>query len=142
MIIGTGTDIIEVRRIRTLLAAGSERFKDRWFSQTEIAYCESMAKPYLHYAARLAAKEAAVKALELEWDGPPSWKDISVIRASSGAPSLVLSGAALSAARRLGVDAFHLSIAHCEEYATASVVAESFENRRSGAADEADLGHP
>jgi len=126
MIIGTGIDIIGVERVRVLASSGGARFKERLFSADEIEYCESKAKPYLHYAARLAAKEATVKALRLDWDGPPAWKDIRVVVEGSGAPALVLEGRPQEAAERLEVDALHLSLSHCDEYATASVVAESF----------------
>jgi holo-[acyl-carrier protein] synthase len=125
MIIGTGIDIVSVERVRKLVDSGGDRFKDRCFAPGEIAYCEAKAKPFLHYAARLAAKEATVKALRLEWDGPPAWKDIEVAVAPSGAPSLALAGAPRATAERLGVVAFHLSLSHCDEYATASVIAES-----------------
>lgn len=124
MIIGTGIDIVGVARVRELLGSGGERFKERWFGPEEIAYCESKAKPYLHYAARLAAKESAVKALGLEWEGAPAWKDIQVELAPSGAPGLSLGGVAAAEAARLGVAALHLSLSHCDEYATASVIAE------------------
>jgi holo-[acyl-carrier protein] synthase len=125
MIVGTGVDIIGVAGVRALIESGGERFLSRCFGSEEIAYCEARAKPYLHYAARLAAKEAVAKALRLEWDGPPSWRDINVASGASGAPSLILRGAPLRAAESLGVRALHLSLSHCDEYATASVVAET-----------------
>lgn len=124
MIIGLGTDIIEVRRVRVLVERYGEGFERRWFSPREIDYCLAKRKPWLHFAARLATKEAAVKALHT----PLSWRELSVEIGLSGAPVLLLSGSARQKATNLGVSLMHLSISHCEEYATATVIAERLEN--------------
>jgi holo-[acyl-carrier protein] synthase len=124
MIIGTGIDIIETARVKTLLDSGGIRFRERCFGEEEIAYCEAKANPHLHYAARLAAKEAAAKALKLSREAPLAWSDITVTVKESGAPALVLRGAPQDAALSLGVQSFHLSLSHCALYATASVIAE------------------
>jgi holo-[acyl-carrier protein] synthase len=127
MIIGTGIDIIAVARVRALIESGGSRFLGRWFSEGEIEYSAAKAKPWLHFAARLAAKEAAIKALRLERAMPRDWRDIAVTIAESGAPSLALGGSPRGMAERLGVETLHLSLSHCDEYAVASVVAEGLE---------------
>jgi holo-[acyl-carrier protein] synthase len=124
MIVGTGTDLVGTERIRVLIASHGDRFLRRWFDDCEIAYCESKAKPYLHLAARLAAKEAVFKALRLSVKKPLCWKDIVVDREEDGSPRLVLHGGALSAAERLGVTCLHLSLSHSDGYAVAVVIAE------------------
>lgn len=124
MIIGTGTDIIETRRVRALIDRYGERFLRRWFDEREIAYCRLKAKPHLHYAARLAAKEAAAKALRLSGGAPLSWKRIAVVNGEDGSPRLALSGLPLSASERLGSPVLHLSLSHCDAYAVATVTAE------------------
>ena len=124
MVIGTGIDIIENGRVRGLVSRHGDRFLRRWFSPREIAYCEGKSKPWIHFAARIAAKEAALKALGLGWKGPLRWRDISVANPDSGPPALELSGLPRLAAEGKGVTSISLSISHCEDYAVASVVME------------------
>ncbi len=126
MIVGTGTDLVETERIRVLIASNGDRFLRRWFDESEIAYCERKAKPQLHFAARLAAKEAVFKALRLSVKMPLCWKDIVIEREDDGAPKLVLHGETLAAAHRLGVTSLHLSLSHSDAYAVAIVIAERF----------------
>jgi len=67
MIVGLGTDIIQVERMRAAIERRGERILNRLFTPTERAYCESRPRPVEHYAARFAAKEAAMKALGTGW---------------------------------------------------------------------------
>ena len=97
-----------------------QRFLNRVFTPDEIAYCRGRAA---NLAGRFAAKEAAMKALGTGVRGV-SWKDIEVIRADSGAPSLRLHGRAEKRAERLQVGEMSLSISHSREYAVAFVVAQ------------------
>ena len=124
MILGTGIDIVEVPRIRALMEKYGERFLSRWFSASEIEYCERMAKPHVHIAARLAAKEAAAKALRLPRGAPACWRDIHIERGDDGEPTIALGGEPRAAAERLRVTALHVSLSHCDAYAVASVTAE------------------
>ena len=124
MTIGVGTDIVEVDRVSRLIYEGQERFLKRWFSEEEIRYCQAKARPELHFAARLAAKEAVFKALRSQWVGPVPWRDIEVGHNDEGAPVAVLRGTVLDKAQTAGVVALHLSISHCNSFATATVVAE------------------
>ena len=116
----TGVDIIEIPRIKQVLDRYGQRFLNRVFTLDEIAYCRGRAP---NLAGRFAAKEAAMKALGTGVRGV-SWKDIEVIRADSGAPSLRLHGRAKKLAERLQVGEMSLSISHSREYAVAFVVAQ------------------
>jgi holo-[acyl-carrier protein] synthase len=120
--VGVGTDIVEVRRLASLMDDGGERFAQRWFTHDEIAYCMAKAQPALHLAARLAAKEAVVKALRSPWDGPVPWRDIEVVVGSEGVPRVRLSGHVASVVARLGVPEISISLSHTQEYATATAV--------------------
>ncbi len=124
MVLGFGMDVVEIARLARILAgppARAERFLARVFTPAERAYCDARHDRAGRYAARFAAKEAAVKAL-----GAPEgvrWSDLEVVRAE-GAPSLTLSGAAASAGARLGVARVHLTITHDAGVAAAAVILE------------------
>lgn len=124
MITGTGIDLVEVARIRELLTRHAERFKQRTFTEGEIAYCDACADAAIHYAARFAAKEAAAKALGtgLWSEAGVNWTDIEVTRADSGRPSLVFhhNAAKLTAGLRA-----HLSLSHTKDHAIAQVILET-----------------
>ena len=77
-----------------------------------------------HYAARFAAKEAALKALQTGWRGGIGWQDIEVAARQSGAPFLIFSGQVLEVFEKFGATATHLSISHTTEHAIAQVVLE------------------
>ncbi len=82
-ILGTGIDLIEVERVRAALERErtGARFRDRVFTAGEVAYCESRGRArYQSYAARFAAKEAAMKALGTGWNRNVGWGDIEVTR--------------------------------------------------------------
>jgi holo-[acyl-carrier protein] synthase len=123
MTIGTGTDIVAVGRIAALIAQRGERFLQRWFTADEIAYCTAKAKPSLHFAARLAAKEAVLKALPMPWDGPIPWRSIEISHDQRGRPTVSLSGALFTSATHNGVGGVHVSLSHCDDYATAVAIA-------------------
>lgn len=123
--VGTGTDIVSVARVAGLIETGGTRFLQRWFTAGEIAYCSSRAAPALHFAARLAAKEAVVKALRAPGDGPIPWRSIEIGHDGAGAPTVTLSDRVLETATRVGAGPLHVSLSHCDEFAVAVVVAES-----------------
>ncbi|MET0739058.1 MAG: holo-ACP synthase [Acidimicrobiales bacterium] len=122
---GTGTDIVPVRRVADLIARGGDRFLERWFTAAEIAYCSSKAVPALHFAARLAAKEAVVKALRSPGDGPVPWSSIEIGHDDAGAPTVRLAGRVLAVAVRHGVGPIHVSLSHCDDFAVAVAVADA-----------------
>jgi holo-[acyl-carrier protein] synthase len=116
MIIGVGTDLVDVARF----AASLERtptLRDRLFTSAEAE------QPMQSLAARFAAKEALAKAL-----GAPaglSWQDAEVVRDERGRPSFTLTGTVAARAAELGATRVHLSLAHDADLATATVVLES-----------------
>ena len=116
----TGVDIIEIHRIKQVLDRYGERFLNRLFTPNEIDYCRGRAP---NLAGRFAAKEATMKALGTGARGV-SWKDIEVVRADSGAPSVKLYGRAENRAEGLHVVEISVSISHSREYAVAFVVAQ------------------
>ena len=116
----TGVDIIEISRIAGVLERYGQRFLRRIYTASEIEYCRER-PPNL--AGRFAAKEATMKALGTGVRGV-AWKDIEVVRAPSGAPSILLHGRAKARAERLGVQEISLSMSHSREYAVAFVVSQ------------------
>jgi holo-[acyl-carrier protein] synthase len=114
----TGVDIIEIPRIKQVLDRYGQRFLDRIFTPGEIEYCLGRAP---NLAGRFAVKEATMKALGTGVRGV-TWKDIEVVRAESGAPSVKLHGRAEKRAERLQVGEISVSISHSREYAVAFVV--------------------
>ena len=101
------------------------RFAERVFTEAERSYCDSRgAVSAQHYAARFAAKEAALKALQTGWRGGISWQNVEVSAREGGAPFLIFSGQVLEIFERFGATAAHLSISHTTEHAIAQVVLE------------------
>ena len=124
MIVAIGIDIIEVTRIREVLAR-TPRFRERVFTSAERAYCDSRgAVAAQHYAARFAAKEAALKALQTGWRGGISWQDVEVASKESGAPYLIFTGQVLEVFEKFGATATHLTISHTTQHAIAQVILE------------------
>lgn len=124
MIVGIGTDVIEVKRVQEAIEKYGDRFLRRIFTETEIEYCSTKKAAALHYAGRFASKEAAFKALERGWGGELSWKEIEITNEPSGAPRLHFYGKALETANQKKVNAAHVSISHIQDLATAVVVLE------------------
>ena len=101
------------------------RFAERVYTEAERAYCDSRgAVAAQHYAARFAAKEAALKALQSGWRGGISWQDIEIAARESGAPYLVFHGQVLEIFKKFGATSTHLSISHTTQHAIAQVVLE------------------
>lgn len=121
MNIKCGTDIIEISRIKKSIETLGETFINKIYTQNEIAYCESKGnQKYQHYAARFAAKEAAFKATSEIWDNKyeANWKDYEVICDKNGRPNLKITNAEIIE----NIESMDISLSHCKEYATASVV--------------------
>ncbi len=125
MIVGTGIDIAEVPRIRKSIERFGSRFLQRIFTPEEIRYCESKANRIERYAARFAAKEAAMKALGTGWNHGVRWRDCEVARLPGKRPIMVFHGVAGEFAARMGVKNTALSISHTAEQAIAQVILES-----------------
>ena len=126
-IIGTGIDVIEVARIERALSNSvtGERFRRRVYTAGEIAYCESRGKArYQSYAARFAAKEAAMKAMGTGWNRNVGWSEIEVVRERGKAPTISLHGKSAAFAARKNIARFHLSITHTAAQAIVHAIAE------------------
>ena len=125
MIVGTGIDIAEVPRIAESIERFGQRFLRRIFTEGEIQYCDSKANRVERYAARFAAKEAAMKALGTGWSRGVRWRDIEVVRPPGGRPTIKLNGKAAEFAEKLNARNIALSLSHTPEQAIASVILES-----------------
>ena len=125
MIIGTGIDIAEVPRIRHSIERFGDRFLHRIYTAGEIRYCDSKANRVERYAARFAAKEAAMKALGTGWSRGVRWRDCEVSRLPGGRPTILFHGKAGEIAATLGLKNAALSISHTEAQAIAQVILES-----------------
>ncbi len=125
MIVGTGIDIAEVPRIRQAIERFGDRFLQRIFTEGEIRYCQSKANRVERFAARFAAKEAAMKALGTGWNHGVRWRDCEVVRMPGGRPTIKFHGRAAEFAGRLKVTNASLSLSHTAEQAFAQVILES-----------------
>jgi len=125
MIVGTGIDIAEVPRIQRSIERFGGRFLQRIYTAGEIRYCDSKANRAERYAARFAAKEAAMKALGTGWSHGVRWRDCEVVRLPGGRPSISFHGKAGEFAAKLGVKNAALSLSHTAEQAIAQVILES-----------------
>ncbi|MBI5687184.1 MAG: holo-ACP synthase [Verrucomicrobia bacterium] len=124
MILGTGIDIVETKRISETLERFGERFLNRIFHSAEVAYARTMKKPDLHLAARFAAKEAISKAFGTGIGEHLGWKDMEIRRRDSGEPYVVMHGKGLDLMESRGATAIHVSLSHTDGYAAASAVLE------------------
>ena len=127
MIISTGVDLAEVDRIQAALEDPriGKRFRDRVFTEKEVAYCEKKLRgKYESYAGRFAAKEAVMKALGRGWGAKVRWLDIEVARARSGKPEIILHDKTARLAEDLKIRRWALSITHTKGHGLAFVIAE------------------
>lgn len=113
---GLGCDIIEVSRIKEVLEKHGQHFKDRTFTKSEQAYCDSKREPERHYAVRFAAKEAVAKALGCGFGKELSFLDIEISRTETGKPLAALTESAKSHHNDPDI---LISLSHCKEYAQA-----------------------
>jgi holo-[acyl-carrier protein] synthase len=125
MVLGLGTDLIEIVRIERSLARFGERFLARVYTPGEIAYCHARNKTAAQsFAARFAAKEAAAKALGTGISRGVNWPEFEVHRLPGQRPTLHLHGRAAEIAARLGIRHLSLSLSHSRDHALAVVIAE------------------
>jgi holo-[acyl-carrier protein] synthase len=125
MILGIGTDIVEIARIKDMLDKHYETFIKRVYTECERLKDAKRADLPQYYAGRWAAKEAFSKALGCGIGENCYWQDINVVNDELGRPSLEISGKAAEFAAKLKVEYIHVSISHEKEYATATVILES-----------------
>ena len=101
MILGLGSDIIDIRRMEKTIARYGDRFLARVFTDTERLKSERRAARVASYAKRFAAKEACAKALGTGLRKGVYWRDMGVINLRSGRPTMVLTGGAAEQLRRI-----------------------------------------
>ena len=94
MIIGIGSDLIDIRRVEKTLERFPERFKNRIFTETERHKSDRRANRAASYAKRFAAKEACSKALGTGFRRGVFWRDLGVVNLKSGKPTIALTGGA------------------------------------------------
>lgn len=124
MVLGIGTDLAEVGRIRNSIERYGDRFLNRVFTPAERAYSSSKANAAERFAARFAAKEAGMKAIGTGWSRGVTWKDFEVVNERSGRPTLRLTGAAERIAEEFGVKRISISLTHTAEMAFAVIILE------------------
>lgn len=120
MKVRTGTDMIEIERVKKSIEETDGRFCERVYTKDEIEYCESKKiQKYQHYAARFAAKEAIFKAISSTLDSKYEieWKDIEVKNDQNGRPVVNLDDKFMK-----NIESIDISISHCKQYAVATVV--------------------
>lgn len=120
-VVGLGTDLVDLDRFRVVIAR-TPSVVDRIFTSSERAYAERRRDPTEPLGARFAAKEAVLKAMGLGL-GAAAFRDIEVVRAESGEPSVRLHGAAAEQARARGIETWMLSLSHTEHVAQAVALA-------------------
>lgn len=117
----TGTDIIEIYRIKESIENLGENFKNKIYTQKEIEYCESKKNmKYQHYAARFAAKEAIFKAISTLLDNKYniSWKNAEILNNEYGKP--IINFIDTNIVEK--IESIDISISHCKEYAISNVI--------------------
>ena len=124
-VLGVGIDIVPAARVERLLARHGERALQRLFTASERELAAVYAHPSLHLAARIAAKEAAYKALSGDARAARiTWRDLEVRRYADGRPGLVFHGEAERRMTTLGATSCHLSLTHAGGVAAAVVILE------------------
>jgi holo-[acyl-carrier protein] synthase len=131
-LIRLGIDIVHIPRIQESLDRHGGAFERKLFTEGELSYANAApAHRAERFAARFAAKEAVIKAAALTEDGV-NWRELEVVRESSGYCRMQLHGRALELARQRGASRFLLSLSHDGEYAAAVVAALSDKDDQDG----------
>jgi holo-[acyl-carrier protein] synthase len=124
MILGMGTDIVEISRIRKLLRKNSDDFLARVYTKKELQESRNKKNLAEYLAGRWAVKEALSKALGCGIGIDCNWRDISTTNDSKGAPKVRLSGFASKTAKSKNTGKIHVSISHEKHYACSTVILE------------------
>jgi holo-[acyl-carrier protein] synthase len=124
MIVGVGIDLVEISRIRKLIARFGDAFTSKVFTAGEHHEAKMRKDQVIYYAGRWAVKEATAKALGCGIGSNCAFLDIETRNDPTGRPVIALGGAAAATAKRIGASHIHLSVSHEETYAVASVTLE------------------
>ena len=130
MIIGIGTDIIDIRRIEKTIIKYGDRFKKKCFLKSEIQRSENRRNTIQSYAKRYAAKEACAKALGTGLAKGVYWKDIEVRNNNSGKPIIVLHNKAVKILNKISSKNTTIEVSLSDEtnYAISNVIIFNYEN--------------
>lgn len=124
MNLGIGIDIVYVPSLSDAIDEYGDKYLTKFCTEQEINYCNEMATPALHFAARFAAKEAAMKALSTGWAEEIEPIQFEIIKELSGKPILIAHGRAADMLKEKGIKKISVSLSHAEEYAIAVVLFE------------------
>lgn len=122
MVIGTGVDIIEVKRIKDAVEKWGEGFLHKVFTATEIEYAHSKRFVYQHLAARFATKEAVLKAFGGGWTRTLPWKDVEIINNKNGKPEIKLYREAKKLYNKRKIKEIVVSMSHTKDHAVANAI--------------------
>jgi holo-[acyl-carrier protein] synthase len=126
VIVGIGVDAIDIPRVEQLLERFPARAVAKLFTAREAQYARARTTPARHFAARLAAKEAAFKALAGNALARGiAWREIEVVPGDDGKPSLTLHGKAAQRAAEIGATRLWVSMTHADHSAVAIVILEA-----------------
>ena len=120
MRVRTGTDIIEISRVKESIESTNEKFCERVYTEKEREYCENKKmQKYQHYAVRFSAKEAIFKAISDELDNKfeINWKDIEILNDEKGRPYVSILNNKIQ-----NIEDIDISLSHCKKYAVANAV--------------------
>ena len=125
-VIGVGIDLVDLERVRVLLANKGDRAMTRFFSDLEREYLATRADATGHAAARIAAKEAVYKAMQsLQGARAIGWKEIEVSRDAEGKPAIALHGLAARLSEKSGGLRIQISLTHSATSAGAIAIVEA-----------------
>ncbi len=122
MIIGIGTDIVEIERIRSMIERHGNHFLQRCYTVGEIEYAQRHRDAAVRFAGRWAAKEAVVKVLGTGFVEGITFHDVEIIPLHTGQPTVKLTGEAARIAEAINISEVKLTISHAREYATATAI--------------------
>jgi holo-[acyl-carrier protein] synthase len=118
-VVGLGTDIVDVDRVRRVLEKQGDRFLKRVFTKEEQEYCLRMKFPHKHFAARFAAKEAVSKAFTTGIGAQLGWKSVSIYKGERDEPLVRLDEKGEALLREVGASRVWVSLSHTETLAQA-----------------------
>ena len=122
VIVGLGTDIVEVERISRMIERHGNSFVQRIFTPAEIEHCQQRKHSAEPFAGSWAAKEAVMKVLGTGFIQGTHFQEIEDVSELSGRPRVVLHGSTAEIAKQLGINDVLITISHCREYATATAI--------------------
>ncbi|MDX2117279.1 MAG: holo-ACP synthase [Planctomycetota bacterium] len=122
-IIGHGIDITPIERIAEMIERHGDHFLARVYTSLERDAARDKKRNTEHFAARFAAKEAALKSIGTGWRDGIAWTDVEVVNEPSGRPTLRVHGEAARIASGMGITQWWISLSHTKEHAIASVIA-------------------